>query len=55
MIDRRSLIATLGGAAAGVATRAAGAATRGPSVTSIPKRPDVSFLRTDALVNLERV
>jgi Xaa-Pro aminopeptidase len=53
MIDRRSLLATLG-AAAGVATHAAGAATLGPSVTSIPKRPDVSFLRTEALVNLER-
>ncbi|MBU3671736.1 MAG: aminopeptidase P family protein [Sinobacteraceae bacterium] len=59
MIDRRSLLTTLGAAAAGVATStansaAASAATPSAPAISIPSRPDVSFLRTDELVNRER-
>jgi len=45
MIDRRSLLAGLG---------AAVAATPSAAAASIPTRPDVSFLRTEALVNVER-
>lgn len=45
MIDRRSLLAGLG---------AAVAATPSVPAVPIPTRPDVSFLRTEALVNVER-
>lgn len=55
MIDRRSVLATLGGAAAGsLATGAAPPASAAISSAPTPARPDVSFLRTEALVNVER-
>ena len=55
MIDRRSVLATLGGAAAGsLATGAAAPASAAISSAPTPTRPDVSFLRTEALVNVER-
>jgi len=55
MIDRRSVLATLGGAAAGsLATGAAAPASAAISSAPTPTRPDVSFLRTEPLVNVER-
>ncbi len=61
MIDRRLLLAGLGGGAAlGLAdpvARAADAASAGATRASVPApapRPDFGFLRTDALVNAER-
>jgi hypothetical protein len=55
MIDRRSVLATLGGAVAGsLATNAAPQASAATSSPPTPTRADVTFLRTEALVNVER-
>ncbi|MEY3138237.1 MAG: hypothetical protein RL580_1969, partial [Pseudomonadota bacterium] len=55
MIDRRSVLATLGGAVAGsLATGTATAASDKSLSTPTPMRTDVTFLRTEALVNVER-
>ena len=54
MMDRRLLLATLGGGAAGLAAQGASAAVTASSPPAPAPRPDFGFLRTEALVNAER-